>query len=206
MLAEVRDRCMLRKDSSHGIGYTVADVNGHRHVYASAVPTNGGDLREQAHDALQNIERLMHEKAPAADRAPGRLYEGRGAGRNVPADHARVLWRRTACHELRSPAALRRETGRGRGHGHRSRRLEPSGRRYSGADGGRPPRSDGVGALGERPASHCIATGVRPVGERVPAGQRRPCGARVPLRSRFAHWLYLGDIVGPEATRSATRS
>jgi enamine deaminase RidA (YjgF/YER057c/UK114 family) len=53
---------MIRKDSSQGIGYSVADVAGTRHVFAAAVPSNGGDLHEQAHDALRTIERLMAEE------------------------------------------------------------------------------------------------------------------------------------------------
>ena len=51
---------MIRKDSRQGIGYTVVDLNGVRHIFAAAVPGNGGDLREQAHDALRTIDGLIH--------------------------------------------------------------------------------------------------------------------------------------------------
>lgn len=51
---------MLQKQSSGGIGYTVAEIHGVRHTFASAVPQFGGTLEEQAHDALKTIDELMH--------------------------------------------------------------------------------------------------------------------------------------------------
>ena len=53
---------MIRKESSDGVGYSVVDLNGVRHVFASAVPRNGGDLQQQAHDALRTIEAVTHEE------------------------------------------------------------------------------------------------------------------------------------------------
>ncbi|MGD0898745.1 MAG: dioxygenase [Thermoguttaceae bacterium] len=53
---------MIRKDSKEGIGYSVVDLDGVRHVFAAAVPGNGGDLAEQARDALGTIERLTREE------------------------------------------------------------------------------------------------------------------------------------------------
>jgi len=52
---------MIRKESSDGIGYSVVDL-GVRHVFASAVPRNGGDLHEQARDALRTIEDVIDEE------------------------------------------------------------------------------------------------------------------------------------------------
>lgn len=51
---------MIRKDSRQGIGYSVVELNDVRHIFAAAVPKNGGDLHEQAHDALQTIDGLIH--------------------------------------------------------------------------------------------------------------------------------------------------
>jgi enamine deaminase RidA (YjgF/YER057c/UK114 family) len=51
---------MIRKDSSEGIGYSVVELDGVRHIFAAAVPAGGRDLAEQAHDALGAIQRLMH--------------------------------------------------------------------------------------------------------------------------------------------------
>jgi len=53
---------MLRKESSEGVGYSIAELNGTRHVLAAAVPRNGGDLQQQAHDALRTIKAVMEEE------------------------------------------------------------------------------------------------------------------------------------------------
>lgn len=50
------------------MGYSVVDLNGARHVFASAVPRNGDDLQQQAHDALRTIEAVTHEEG-----APGSI-------------------------------------------------------------------------------------------------------------------------------------
>lgn len=60
-VADARPR-MIRKKSSQGIGYSVCELNHVRHVFASAVPHNGGDLYEQAADALRTIEAVMHDE------------------------------------------------------------------------------------------------------------------------------------------------
>jgi pSer/pThr/pTyr-binding forkhead associated (FHA) protein/enamine deaminase RidA (YjgF/YER057c/UK114 family) len=46
----------VQKFTSHGIGYSLAEWNDVRHVFAAAVPQRGGTLREQADDALRIIE------------------------------------------------------------------------------------------------------------------------------------------------------
>jgi enamine deaminase RidA (YjgF/YER057c/UK114 family) len=46
----------IRKFSSRGIGYSVADWSDVRHVFAAAVPRRGTTLAEQADDALRIIE------------------------------------------------------------------------------------------------------------------------------------------------------
>lgn len=53
---------MIRKDSRQGIGYSVVDFSGVQQIFASAVPSDDGDLHEQARDALHTIERLMHDE------------------------------------------------------------------------------------------------------------------------------------------------
>jgi enamine deaminase RidA (YjgF/YER057c/UK114 family) len=53
---------MLRKQSSAGIGYSVVALNDVRHVFAAAVPRNGGGLKEQADDALRTIEAVIDEE------------------------------------------------------------------------------------------------------------------------------------------------
>lgn len=53
---------MIRKDSRQGIGYSVVDFAGVQQIFAAAVPGAGGDLHEQARDALHTIERLMHDE------------------------------------------------------------------------------------------------------------------------------------------------
>ena len=53
---------MLRKLSQDGIGYSVVGLNDVRHVFAAAVPRNGGDLHAQAEDALRTIEAINHEE------------------------------------------------------------------------------------------------------------------------------------------------
>jgi len=53
---------MIRKESSAGIGYSVVDLAGVRHVFASAVPREGTTLEEQTHDALHTIEAVFDEE------------------------------------------------------------------------------------------------------------------------------------------------
>ena len=53
---------MIRKESSEGIGYAVVELNDTRHILASAVPRQGGDLYAQAHDALRTIEAVIEEE------------------------------------------------------------------------------------------------------------------------------------------------
>ena len=53
---------MMRKESSEGIGYSVAELNNVRHIFANAAPRKGTTLREQAEDALRTIEAAMAEE------------------------------------------------------------------------------------------------------------------------------------------------
>ncbi len=55
-------KCMIRKESTEGIGYSVVGLNDVCHVFASAVPRTGSTLQEQAHDALRTIEAVMREE------------------------------------------------------------------------------------------------------------------------------------------------
>ncbi len=57
---------MIRKVSSEGVGYSVADLNDVRYIFASAVPREGADLAAQAHDALTTIEAVSREEGPRA--------------------------------------------------------------------------------------------------------------------------------------------
>ena len=54
---------MIRKVSSDGVGYSVAELSQARYIFASAVPRNSGDLYEQAHDALRTIEAVACEES-----------------------------------------------------------------------------------------------------------------------------------------------
>jgi enamine deaminase RidA (YjgF/YER057c/UK114 family) len=53
---------MIRKESSAGIGYSVVELYGVRHVFAAAVPRTGTDLAHQLHDALGTIEAVIDEE------------------------------------------------------------------------------------------------------------------------------------------------
>jgi len=55
---------MITKESSNGIGSAIVRAGDVRHVFASAVPRNGGDLGEQGQDALSSI-RAVFEKHSA---------------------------------------------------------------------------------------------------------------------------------------------
>jgi enamine deaminase RidA (YjgF/YER057c/UK114 family) len=50
------------KASREGIGFSAVDLNDIRHVYAVAVPRRGSTLRQQAGDALRNIEAVIQEE------------------------------------------------------------------------------------------------------------------------------------------------
>ncbi len=52
---------MIRKVSSDGVGYSVVELNDHRHVFAAAIPRSGITLREQTEDALLTIQAVMEE-------------------------------------------------------------------------------------------------------------------------------------------------
>jgi enamine deaminase RidA (YjgF/YER057c/UK114 family) len=53
---------MIRKVSSDGVGYSVVELNDHRHVFAAAIPRSGTTLREQTEDALLTIQAVMDEE------------------------------------------------------------------------------------------------------------------------------------------------
>jgi len=52
----------IRKVSHRGIGFSVVELNDVRHVFAAAAPRCSGTLREQADDALRNIEAVIQEE------------------------------------------------------------------------------------------------------------------------------------------------
>ncbi|MBN2292482.1 MAG: dioxygenase [Pirellulales bacterium] len=56
---------MIRKESSHGIGYSVVELGEVSHVFAAAVPQQSGSLEEQTLDALQTIAKVIDDKGPA---------------------------------------------------------------------------------------------------------------------------------------------
>lgn len=53
---------IMRKVSCEGIGYSVAELNKVRHIFANAAPRKGTTLREQAEDALRTISAAMAEE------------------------------------------------------------------------------------------------------------------------------------------------
>ncbi len=53
---------MIRKESSEGVGYSVFELDGTRHILASAVPRTGETLQEQTQDALKTIRALIEEE------------------------------------------------------------------------------------------------------------------------------------------------
>ena len=53
---------MIRKVSIDGVGYSVVELNDHRHVFAAAIPRSGTTLREQTEDALRTIQAVMEEE------------------------------------------------------------------------------------------------------------------------------------------------
>jgi enamine deaminase RidA (YjgF/YER057c/UK114 family) len=61
-VCHARSAPTLRKESREGVGYSVVERNGVRHVFAAAMPRNGGDLREQTRDALRTISSAIHEQ------------------------------------------------------------------------------------------------------------------------------------------------
>jgi enamine deaminase RidA (YjgF/YER057c/UK114 family) len=59
---------MIRKESNAGVGYSVVELDGVRHVFVAARPRNGATIHEQAEDALGTIERLIRKEI-----APGSI-------------------------------------------------------------------------------------------------------------------------------------
>lgn len=53
---------MIRKETSEGIGYSIVELGQVRHVFASAVPRGAGDFEQQVHDALRTIEAVIDEE------------------------------------------------------------------------------------------------------------------------------------------------
>ncbi|NUQ65428.1 MAG: endoribonuclease L-PSP [Pirellulales bacterium] len=52
---------MITKESGEGVGCSAAELNGVRHILATAAPCRGTGLEEQAASALRTIEAVMHE-------------------------------------------------------------------------------------------------------------------------------------------------
>ncbi len=57
-----RGERMIRRESSHGIGYSVVELHGVRHILAAAVPREGNTLGEQTRDALRTIQQVIDEE------------------------------------------------------------------------------------------------------------------------------------------------
>lgn len=53
---------MVKKVSSEGVGYSVADLSQVRYLFVSGIPRDGSDLFEQAYGALTAVARVMHEE------------------------------------------------------------------------------------------------------------------------------------------------
>ncbi|MBN2025127.1 MAG: dioxygenase [Pirellulales bacterium] len=53
---------MIRRVSSEGVGYSVADLNDVRHVFAAAVPRSGETFADQAADTLATIRAVIDEE------------------------------------------------------------------------------------------------------------------------------------------------
>jgi enamine deaminase RidA (YjgF/YER057c/UK114 family) len=53
---------MIRKESQSGVGYSVVELGGVRHVFVAASPQNGANARQQAEDTLRTIERLIKKE------------------------------------------------------------------------------------------------------------------------------------------------
>jgi enamine deaminase RidA (YjgF/YER057c/UK114 family) len=53
---------MIRRESNQGIGYSVVELGGVRHIFAAGAPRSGGGLQEQTRDALSTIGRLMEDE------------------------------------------------------------------------------------------------------------------------------------------------
>ncbi|MBL7224453.1 MAG: hypothetical protein ISS72_11440, partial [Candidatus Brocadiae bacterium] len=60
------DALMIRKVSSHGIGYSVADLDHARYIFAAALPRQGSDLAAQATDALSTIHNVLQSEGCCA--------------------------------------------------------------------------------------------------------------------------------------------
>ncbi len=53
---------MLRKVSSDGAGYSVAELSDVRHVFAAALPSSGTTFQQQTKDALRTIQAVIDEE------------------------------------------------------------------------------------------------------------------------------------------------
>jgi enamine deaminase RidA (YjgF/YER057c/UK114 family) len=53
---------MIRRESSQGIGYSVVELHGVRHIFAAAVPREGATLAGQTRSALRTIEDVVAEQ------------------------------------------------------------------------------------------------------------------------------------------------
>ncbi len=51
----------MKRESCRGIGYSIAELNGVRHVFVSAVPRSGNGVAEQAVDALKTVQAVIGE-------------------------------------------------------------------------------------------------------------------------------------------------
>jgi len=190
---------MIRKESSEGVGYSIVDLHGVRHIYAAAVPRSGHTLRQQARDALRTIEQVIQREG-----SPGSIVEqavflaDKRAGREC-----HEIMREFYRDELPATSYVPQHPCQGK-----LLAIEALGI-------GRRPDEVAI----ERPTDHLVvarhggvswvhvtqvlpqteATGVY---DRAIAGFERMEQALAGVGVRFDRvirtWLYLGDIVGPE--------
>ena len=191
---------MIRKESSEGIGYSVVELNDVRHVFASAVPRGGETLEEQARDALSTIEAVIQEEGSERSivqqavfmKDAGQLEECRKIIRDFygPEMPATTYIPQPPCEgKLVSIEAL----GVGRGLGEVqilrfSDRLVIT--RHSGVSWvhcGQIVPETSAGGLYDRSVSA------------LEAMRQMLAQADVRFEQVIRTWLYLGDIVGPEA-------
>jgi enamine deaminase RidA (YjgF/YER057c/UK114 family) len=59
---------MIRKESEAGVGYSVVELGGVRHVFVAAVARQGTSICQQTEDALRTIETLIRDES-----APGSI-------------------------------------------------------------------------------------------------------------------------------------
>ena len=76
---------MIKKESNGGIGHSLVELGGVRHIFARAAPPNGGGLHEQVRDGLRSVQSVFRKHGAGSSiikqsifiSAPGQLEECR---------------------------------------------------------------------------------------------------------------------------------